>query len=110
MTSSRPLVCSAFFLISSMAFIAMLRFSMADATDRSCVAARCVFIGVHASPACGINPTPAFVPCPPPERVITNAKYDSGAGEATKVPITHRDLTAPTFRAKPFNDPGWVGS
>jgi bifunctional non-homologous end joining protein LigD len=27
---------------------------------------------------------------------------------ATKVSITHRDLTAPTSRAKPFNDPGWI--
>lgn len=27
---------------------------------------------------------------------------------ATGVSITHRDLTAPTSRAKPFNDPGWV--
>src|SRR3954467_13821621 len=25
-----------------------------------------------------------------------------------KVLITHRDLTAPTLKAKPFNDPDWV--
>jgi ATP-dependent DNA ligase len=24
------------------------------------------------------------------------------------VPITHRDLTAPTNKAKPFNDPAWI--
>jgi ATP-dependent DNA ligase len=27
---------------------------------------------------------------------------------ASKVSISHRDLTAPTPRAKPFNDPGWI--
>src|SRR5688572_30106768 len=27
---------------------------------------------------------------------------------ATQVSITHHDLTAPTNRAKPFNDPGWI--
>jgi ATP-dependent DNA ligase len=25
-----------------------------------------------------------------------------------KVSITHRDLTAPTLKAKPFNDPAWI--
>ena len=27
---------------------------------------------------------------------------------ASKVSITHRDLAAPTIRATPFNDPGWI--
>jgi ATP-dependent DNA ligase len=26
----------------------------------------------------------------------------------SKPRITHRDLTAPTTKAKPFNDPGWI--
>jgi len=24
--------------------------------------------------------------------------------------IDHRDLTAPTLKARPFNDPDWIGS
>src|SRR6185312_14656271 len=27
---------------------------------------------------------------------------------SAKLSITHRDLTAPTLKAKPFNDPNWV--
>ena len=30
------------------------------------------------------------------------------AKTASEVSISHRDLTAPTSKAKPFNDPGWV--
>jgi bifunctional non-homologous end joining protein LigD len=30
------------------------------------------------------------------------------ARAAKRVVVTHRDLTAPTTKAKPFNDPAWI--
>jgi hypothetical protein len=32
----------------------------------------------------------------------------NGDASASSLRITHRDLTAPTLKAKPFNDPAWV--
>src|SRR3954464_5089479 len=39
---------------------------------------------------------------------LSAGRYTTGMVRTPKPTVTHHDLTAPTLRAKPFNDPDWI--